>query len=80
MGIKIHNNLAFRFKRIVNLKVFKNKFKSYLLQNCFYSLRELFLVTIDGSFVIRVCFDKIRKYTDGLCTVIFTKYVMLCFT
>jgi hypothetical protein len=35
---------------------------------------------IDGSSVIRVNFDKILKYIDGLWTVIFTKRVMLCFT
>jgi hypothetical protein len=35
MGIKIHNNLPIRLKRIENFKVFKNKLKSYLLQSCF---------------------------------------------
>jgi hypothetical protein len=34
---------------------------------------------IDGSSVIRVSFDTIWKYIDGLCTVIFTKRVMICF-
>jgi hypothetical protein len=29
-------------KRIENFKVFKNKLKTYLLQNCFYSLQEFF--------------------------------------
>jgi hypothetical protein len=29
-------------KRIENLKIFKNKLKRYLLQNCFYSLQEFF--------------------------------------
>jgi hypothetical protein len=42
MGINIHNNLPFELKRIENFKVFKNKLKSYLLQNCFYSLQEFF--------------------------------------
>jgi hypothetical protein len=42
MGIKIHNNLPFKLKRIENVTGFKNKLKSYLLQNCFYSLQELF--------------------------------------
>jgi hypothetical protein len=42
MGIKIHNNLPSEWKRIENFKVFKNKLKSYLLQNCFYSLQEFF--------------------------------------
>jgi hypothetical protein len=36
MGIKIHNSLPPELKRIENFKVFKNKLKSYLLQNCFY--------------------------------------------
>jgi hypothetical protein len=42
MGIKIHNNLPFKLIRIENVKDFKNKLESYLLQNCFYSLREFF--------------------------------------
>jgi hypothetical protein len=42
MGIKIHNNLPFKLKRIENVKVFKNKLKSYILQNCFYSPQEIF--------------------------------------
>jgi hypothetical protein len=42
MGIKIHNNLPSELKRIENLKVFKNKLKSYLLQNCFHSLQDFF--------------------------------------
>jgi hypothetical protein len=81
MGIKIHNNLPFELKRTENFKVFKNKLKSYLLQNCFYSLQGFFLATIiDGGLVIQVSFNMIRKYIDGLWTVIFTKRVMLCFT
>jgi hypothetical protein len=40
MGIKIHNNLPSELKRVENFKIFKNKFKSYLLQNRFYSLQE----------------------------------------
>jgi hypothetical protein len=42
IGIKIHNNLPSELKRIENFKVFKNKLKSYLLQNCFYSLQEFY--------------------------------------
>jgi hypothetical protein len=42
MGIKIHKNLPFELKRINNFKVLKNKLKSYLLENCFYSLQEFF--------------------------------------
>jgi hypothetical protein len=76
MGIKIHN-LPSELKRVENFKVFKNKFKSYLLQNCFYSLQELM---IDGSLVTPVSFDMIRKCINGLRSVIFTKRVMLCFT
>jgi hypothetical protein len=80
MGIKIHN-LPSELKRIENFKVFKNKLKSYLLQNCFYSLQEFFLVTlIDGSLVIQVSFDMIREYIAGLWTVIFTKHMIFCFT
>jgi hypothetical protein len=41
MGIKIHN-LTFELKRTENFKIFKNKLKSYLLQNRFYSLQETF--------------------------------------
>jgi hypothetical protein len=36
MGIKIHNNLSSELKIIETFKVFKNKLKRYLLQNCFY--------------------------------------------
>jgi hypothetical protein len=39
MGIKVHNNLLFKFKRMEDIYIFKNKL-SYLLQNCFYSLQE----------------------------------------
>jgi hypothetical protein len=46
MGIKIHNNLASKLKIIEHLKIFKNKLKSYLLQNCFYSLQEFFFLVI----------------------------------
>jgi hypothetical protein len=78
MGIKIHN-LPFELKRIENFKVFKNKLRSYL--KLFLFLQELFLVTtIDGSLVTCVSLDMIRKYTDGLWSVIFTKRAMLCFT
>jgi hypothetical protein len=42
MGIKIHNNLPSKLKRIENVSDFKNKLKSYLLQNCFCSLQEFF--------------------------------------
>jgi hypothetical protein len=41
----IYNDLPFELKRTEHFKVFKNKLKSYLLQNCFYSLQE-FLVTM----------------------------------
>jgi hypothetical protein len=41
MGIKIHD-LPSELKRAGNFKVFKNKLKTYLLQNCFYSLQESF--------------------------------------
>jgi hypothetical protein len=40
MGIKIHYNLPCELKGIENFKVFKNKLKNYLLQNCFYSLQK----------------------------------------
>jgi hypothetical protein len=39
MGIKIHNNLTSELKRIGNFKVFKNKLKSYILQNFLFSAR-----------------------------------------
>jgi hypothetical protein len=75
-----YNNLPSELKRTENFKVFKNNFKSYLLQNCFYSLRDFFLVImIDASLVIWVSFDMIRKYIGGLWTIIFTKRVILCF-
>jgi hypothetical protein len=80
MGIKIHNNLPLEIKRIENVKVFKNKLKSYLLQNCFHSLQELLVTMMGGSLVTRVSLDMIRKCIDGLWTVIFTKHVMICFT
>jgi hypothetical protein len=35
---------------------------------------------IDGSLVIGVSFDMIRKYIDCLWTVVCTKYMMFCFT
>jgi hypothetical protein len=80
MGIQIHNNLPSELKRIKNFKVFKNKLKSYLIQNCFNSLQEYFLVTmINGSTVIQVSLDMIWKHIDGLWTAILT-HVMLCFT
>jgi hypothetical protein len=40
MGIKIHNGIPSELKRTENFKVFKNKLKCYLLQNCFYSPQE----------------------------------------
>jgi hypothetical protein len=42
MGIKLHNSLPTELKRIRNFKVFKNKLNCYLLQNCFYSLKDFF--------------------------------------
>jgi hypothetical protein len=42
MGIKLHNNLPTEMKGIENFKDFKNKFKIFLLQNCFYSFQEFF--------------------------------------
>jgi hypothetical protein len=80
MGTKMGNNLPVELKRIENFKVFKNKLKSYLLQNCFYSLQEFIITMIDSSWVIRVSFDMIRKYIDGLWSVVLTKLAMFCFT
>jgi hypothetical protein len=42
MGIKIHNRLPPELKRIETFQEVTNKLKSYLLQNCFYSLQEQF--------------------------------------
>jgi hypothetical protein len=42
MAIKIHNSLPPELKRIENFGVSKNKLRSYLLQNCFYSPQEIF--------------------------------------
>jgi hypothetical protein len=54
-------------KRIEYFKVFKNKLKIYLLQNCFYSLQEFFLVSVmDGSLVAQVSFDAVWMYIDGI--------------
>jgi hypothetical protein len=78
--IKTQNNLPSELKRIGNCKVFKNKLKSYLLQNCFYSLQKFLVTMVDDSLVIRVSFNIIRKYIDGLWSVIFTKCMVLCFT
>jgi hypothetical protein len=47
MGIKIHNSLSPELRRIKHFEVFKNKLKSYFLQNRFYSLQEFFSNT-DG--------------------------------
>jgi hypothetical protein len=74
MGIKIHNNLPSELRRIENFKVFKNKLKSYLLQNFLFS-RGVFLVTmIDGGFVIRVSFDVILKHIQGVSGRVTTTY------
>jgi hypothetical protein len=35
---------------------------------------------IDGSLVIPVSFNMMRKYINGLWTLIFTKHARLCFT
>jgi hypothetical protein len=79
MGIKIHN-LILELKIIESFNVFKNKLKSYLLENCFYSLQGVLVTMIDDSLVTQVSLDMIRKYIDGPWSVIFTKCVMLCFT
>jgi hypothetical protein len=47
MGIKIHNNLPSELRKIENFKVFKNKLKSHLLKNCFYSLQGVFFSNND---------------------------------
>jgi hypothetical protein len=44
-----------------------------------FSARVL-VTMIDGSLVLPVSFDIIRKCIDGLCTVIFTERVIFCFT
>jgi hypothetical protein len=80
MRIKIYNNFPSELKRIENFKLYKTKSKSYLLQNCFYSLQEFLVTMIDSSWVIRVSFNMIQKYIDGLRTVIFTKHGMFGFT
>lgn len=38
MENKIHHNLPFEMNSTANFKVFKNKLKSYLFQNCFFIL------------------------------------------
>jgi hypothetical protein len=80
MGMKICNNLPFELKRTEHFKVFKNKLRSYLLQNYFYSIQEFLVTMIDGSLVTQVSLYMIWKYADGLRSVIFTEHVMLCFT
>jgi hypothetical protein len=77
MGIKIRNNLPFELKRIENLRFLK--IKNYLCKTVFILYKSLLITTIDSSLVILVSFDMIRKYINGLWTVIFTKCVMACF-
>jgi hypothetical protein len=71
MGIKIHNSLPPDLKRIENFKVFENKLKSYLLQNCFYSLQKFLVTTMDGDLVAQVGFDvmwmNIRRWYKCMC-------------
>jgi hypothetical protein len=80
MGIKIHNNLPFKLKRIGNFKVFKNKLKTYYYKTVFILCKSFLVTMIDGSLVTRVSLDMIQKYIDGIWSVIFSKCVMLCFT
>jgi hypothetical protein len=66
MGIKIHN-LPSELKRTENFKGFKNKLKSYLLQNCFYSLQEFFFSNNDGLWTIIFTKRVMLYYMADLC-------------
>jgi hypothetical protein len=71
---------GFREKKSINKS--NNKLRSYLLQNCFYSLQEFFLTMIDGSLVIQydteVCGWSLDCYRHQMCEPLF--YVVnLCF-
>jgi hypothetical protein len=46
MGTKIFNGLPNELKGVNNFNVFKNRLKSYLLCDVFYSLQE-FLTNVD---------------------------------
>jgi hypothetical protein len=78
MGIKIHNSLPPELKRIENFKVFKNKLKSDLLQNCFYSLQEFLATMMDSSLVARVSFDVVWMNIDGISVCVALYWIVGC--
>jgi hypothetical protein len=80
MGINIYYKLYSKLKKIENFKVFKNKLKVVSYKTVFVLYKSFLVTMIDGRSVIGVSFDMIRKYTDGLCTAIFTECVMFWLT